>query len=187
MRIWTLVLGASLLGAGAVAVACSSSSSSGPSNEDAGADGGEDSGGDGNMCITPDASVATVDSGNPVWACLQMKCATEMQACACDPVCNDAIGMALLQSANDAGAATGLLTMAVYGHTSDPPIVTLGTCLAGASPMCGGPTISDGGEGGTTAGEGGADGGGEAGETTEGGGEGGGDGGGEGGADGGGD
>jgi hypothetical protein len=111
MRIWRFFLGASLLGAGAMAVACSSSSSPPP------ATGGNDSGGSETSTTPPEeaaapcvpittASPATVDAGAQ-WGCYEKACSAAFTACAADCVCNNA----LLTALNN--IATMGMTMAV--------------------------------------------------------------------------
>ncbi len=179
MRIWHLIAGASLVGAGAFGVACSSSSGGGGTPSEGGAEGGED-GGEGGACTLPSTNVATSDAG-AIWGCLQMKCMTEMMACACDMTCNSAILACAVEGGSNVMDQTTCITNAVMANAaSDPPILMLGTCLATNSKMCGGPAVEAGVEGGAEAGH-------EGGTSEAGGGEGGGSegGGGEGGTDGG--
>jgi hypothetical protein len=100
MRIWKFLLGVSLLGAGATAVACSSSSSPVSTTTDAATDTstvtpGEDAAAEAaGPCVTLSESPATVDGGSQ-WACFQKTCATVFAACAADCVCNNALVTAL--------------------------------------------------------------------------------------------
>src|ERR1700753_4341598 len=90
---------ASLLGAGAVAVGCSSSSSGSPpaSGDDASmtsdAPASPDTGTeDAATPCTPvsDASAATIVTGSASWDCYESKCSTSLTACGADCTCNNA-------------------------------------------------------------------------------------------------
>jgi hypothetical protein len=128
---------ASLLGAGAVAVGCSSSSSgSPPAGDDASTatdapattpdTGTEDA--PATPC-TPvsDASAATIVTGSPSWDCYESKCTTSLTACGADCECNNAILTALNCIAMDAGTTT-----ACFGPVSssaEPATTAVLTCL----------------------------------------------------------
>jgi hypothetical protein len=174
MRMWRFVLGASFLGAGAVAVACSSSSSSSsPAGDDASADApsSEDAGGaEAAACVANSMSVATLDGG-ATWGCIQAACdSMGLSACAADCVCNNAI-LSALACVQTMGAANTMscFTTALTAAESDTAVQGLLSCLEAKSASCGGPAI-DGGEAGTTSHDGGEAGTSEAG-TSEGGGE----------------
>lgn len=100
MRIWKFLLSVSLLGAGATAVACSSSSSPASTVTDAATDTstgtpGEDAAAEAaGPCVKVSASPATVDGGSQ-WACFQTHCTAAFAACAADCVCNNALVTAL--------------------------------------------------------------------------------------------
>ncbi len=101
MRIWRFLLGVSLLGAGATAVACSSSSSGTPSGgTDAATDTstvtpGEDASAEAaGPCVALSVTPATVDGGSQ-WACFQTHCTAAFAACAADCVCNNSLVGAL--------------------------------------------------------------------------------------------
>jgi hypothetical protein len=111
MRIWKFLLSVSLLGAGATAVACSSSSSPATGGNDAATDTGVVTGEDAaaeaaGPCVLLPASPATVDGGT-AWACYQKTCAAAFATCAADCVCNNALVTAL------SNIATMGMTMAI--------------------------------------------------------------------------
>jgi hypothetical protein len=161
MRMWRLVLGVSVLGAGAVAVACSSSSSSGsPAGDDAG-DGAvatDDGGGGEAAACTPAPgamNVETLDAGT-AWGCLQTACKTALTGCAADCDCNNAVNAALLCLA-DAGAMpsaakqTACFTPPLTAIATNPNITPLVMCLQGTgATTCGTASGGDGGDAGAT-------------------------------------
>ena len=179
MRMWRYVLGASLLGGGAFAVACSSSSSTATPGEDAG---GTDGGGGGDAvadapatpaCDAAAVNVATFDSGSSSWSCIQAACySMGFSACGMDCTCNNAL-LSALACVNAKGAAiTSAEEMACFStpimaNLSDTAVSGIVSCLEAQSPKCGGPAI-DGGEAGTTDG-GGSEGGEGGGSTSDGG------------------
>jgi hypothetical protein len=176
MRDWKWWAGAALLGAGAVAVACSSSSSN-PSDggtPEAGVDTGaesvdtgapSDGGGDGDAAMaTCEASTmnsATIMSG-PAWTCLEMVCKTSLTACAADCECNNAVLTALecVVTAGGSGA-TPAQTAACFTSNLGPLIngpqgsivMPVATCLMTMSQGC----AEQGMEGGTDGGSDGGD------------------------------
>jgi hypothetical protein len=157
MRDWKWWVGAALLGAGTVAVACSSSSSS-PGNggpAEAGVDTGpvsdgtgavSDGGGDAAMatCEASTMSSATIQSG-PAWTCLEMVCKTSLTACAADCQCNNAV-LAALECVVAAGGANATMAQTTVCFTSnlgplfngpDAPIAgPVGMCLMTMSQAC---------------------------------------------------
>jgi hypothetical protein len=178
MRDWKRWASAALLGAGAVAAACSSSSS-GPSDggtAEAGVDTGavsdgtgdvSDGGGDAAMttCEASTASSATIRSG-PAWTCLEMVCKTSLTACAANCECNNAVLTALeCVVANGGASATPAQTAACFTSNIGPLIsgpegsivAPLATCLMTMSQGCAAQGVEGGTDGGPS-GEGGTDG-----------------------------
>jgi hypothetical protein len=107
-------------------------------------------------------SVATVDAGSTVWSCLEGKCGTQLTACAADCPCNNGVAMALMciqgMGGQDASAAimqTCFTSGSLGPLASKMDVSMLFSCLLMNSPMCGGASFPDAGEGG--AGEGGGD------------------------------
>jgi len=152
---------ASIVGAGAAEIGCSSSSSGSPSSpEDAAtptadtgttADTGsstEDAGTDAAPCVSVDASAATIVTGSPSWNCYEQMCATSLAECAADCTCNDAVLGALECVAADGGSTTTCFAgLASAGASPGASMDTL-NCLVGPASVCqtadGGP-IGDGG------------------------------------------
>jgi hypothetical protein len=167
MRIMRFLFGASLVGAGAVAIACSSSSPApsggGEGGTEASTSSGSSSGGSSTSsssgmaeaapCTLVAANPETIDGG-ALWACYQKTCATSLTACAADCVCNNGFITALMNIAM-MGQSTAMSQLTTAAGV-DTAAGTVGTCLLMAltSGTCGGAT---GGEGGT---EGGSEGGG---------------------------
>ncbi len=162
MHTWRLILGASILGAGAVAVACSSSSSPAAPGDDGGADGASDDGGGGDTgaaACTPAPGamdIATFDAGAS-WGCLQAHCGPSFTACAASCACNNAVNAALL-CLSDAGAMPSMskqvacFTPPLTPIASEPTVAMFLQCLEGAGAMaCGTASGSDAGDAGTTA------------------------------------
>ncbi len=160
MAMWRWVLGASVVGAAAVAVACSSSSGgpSGTPGDDGGSDGASDDGG--GMTCTPVSTLnaATIDAGAG-WGCLQTACSASLTACGADCLCNNAIINGLL-CVEDAGATSAAdqamaLTKCLTGtigpiYGTNMAAMNAGTCLSGMGKTACSPPSTDGGEGGTT-------------------------------------
>jgi hypothetical protein len=158
---------ASIVGAGAAEIGCSSSSggSSSPP-EDSGtadtstppADTGstEDAGGEAAApCVTVDASAATIVTGSPSWDCYEQMCATSLAACAADCPCNDAVLGSLQCVANDGGSTTVCFTpLSTLSGAMEAASTAVLNCLVGPASVCqmadGGP-IGDGGTPGTDA------------------------------------
>jgi hypothetical protein len=173
MRKWRFILGASVIGIGAVAVACSNSSSGGGGgNEDGGDSGGTTSegggGGDAPACTPVDASVTTIDGG-ALWACFNTTaaCGAELMACANDCICNSAMIAALLCVADAGGASAPANAMTTCvtqqlgmapGAATDSTIAPLLGCLTGKGRNACEPATEGGAETGTS--EGGGEGGG---------------------------
>jgi hypothetical protein len=179
MRDWKWFAGAALLGAGAVAAACSSSSS-GPSDggtAEAGVDTGAavdtgaipdtgavtDGGGDvaTATCEASTMNSATITSG-PAWTCLEMVCKTSLTACAADCECNNAVLTALECVVMAGGSsATPAQTTACFTSNLGPLISSpdapiagpVASCLMTMSQGC----AMQGMEGGTDGGDGGGD------------------------------
>ena len=110
---------ASIVGAGAAEIGCSSSSggSSSPPEDSGTADtstppadtGSTEDAGGGDAaptCVTIDASAAKIMTGSPVWDCYEQQCATALTECAADCTCNDAVLSALQCTADDGGSQT---------------------------------------------------------------------------------
>jgi hypothetical protein len=140
---------ASIVGAGAAEIGCSSSSGGSSSPEDSGtadtstppADTGttEDAGGDAaTPCVTIDASAATIVTGSPVWDCYESMCATALAACAADCLCNDAVLSALQCTATDGGnQQTCFAGLASLSGAMEPAGTATLECLVGdASVPC---------------------------------------------------
>jgi hypothetical protein len=162
---------ASILGAGAAEIGCSSSSSGGttptpPEDASTPVDTGttppEDSGttppsdaGAGPCTPVTDASAATIVTGSPVWDCYESKCATSLTACAADCNCNNEVIESLLCTADGGNSTTcfGLVT----GVTT-PPQSDLTTCIV-TNAVCQNATAGDGGTEAGTPSEAGVDGG----------------------------
>jgi hypothetical protein len=152
---------ASIVGAGVIEIGCSSSSSTAPpGGPDAAADSGGEDGGEEAAVVpcTPlsDASVATTNFGSTTWACTQMKCATDLQACAADCACNNALLTALACTADAGAMATMAQTFACFTPALSVPSapMDLSACLISASQSCAGFVIdggTDGGDSGTAA------------------------------------
>jgi|SRR5581483_6825085 len=164
MKVWKLFAGASLLGAGALAIACSSSSSSGgpPAGDDAG-DGStatDDGGGDA-ACVKNAMSIATLDGGS-MWGCVQTTCdSMGLSACAADCVCNNAIVASLACIQAKGATITGSQTMACFttnlgGVATETAVAGFIPCLTKAGMSCAGIGVEGGTEGGSgDAGDGG--------------------------------
>jgi hypothetical protein len=132
MRMWRIFLGASLVGAGAVAAACSSSSPSPAKTtvSDAASDvveTTEDAASEAAPCVAVAASPATVDGG-AVWGCFQAACKSQLTACAADCVCNNAYITALMGAAANMSMASTLIEMA---GSADMAAMTALTCIGG--------------------------------------------------------
>jgi hypothetical protein len=154
---------ASIVGAGVIEIGCSSSSSTAPSGgPDAAVDsgGGEDGGEEAAVPCTPlsDASVATTNFGSTTWACTQMKCATDLQACAADCACNNALLTALSCTAEAGATPTQAETFACFTPALSVPSapMDLSACLISAGQSCAG-FVVDGGTDGAAATDGGSD------------------------------
>ena len=143
---------ASLFGAGAVGVGCSSSSSGSPAASDDASTmsdsptttpdtGTEDA--PATPC-TPvsDASAATIVTGSASWDCYESKCTTSLTACGADCECNNAILTALNCIAMDAGTTTACF--GPVSMSSAPTTAAVLTCLL-ANAQC----MNPGGDGGT--------------------------------------
>jgi hypothetical protein len=155
MRMWRLVVGASFLGAGALALACSSSSS--PPAATGGTDsGGSDDGGGGGeeaaveaaACTPSTMNVSTLDGG-AVWACYQAGCnAMGLTACGADCVCNNAIlaALACVQTMGES-ASMSCFESALTPVISESAVSGVTTCLEDKGPGCG-LASGDAGEGG---------------------------------------
>jgi hypothetical protein len=152
---------ASIVGAGAAEIGCSSSSG-GSSPEDSGtadtstppADTGstEDAGGEAAACVTLDASAETIAAG-ATWACFQTMCTTSLTACAADCQCNSDVLGALECIASDAGSNITCFG-SVAGSSNAADIAFLG-CLSSMESACmvsdSGTILTDGGTPGTDA------------------------------------
>jgi len=154
---------ASIVGAGAAEIGCSSSSGGSSSPEDSGtadtstppADTGstEDAGGGDTStpCVTIDASAATIVTGSPVWDCYESMCATALAECAADCTCNDAVLSALQCTATDAGSQTVCFAgLASAGASPGASMDTLNCLVGDASVPCQSATAPTG-DGGTDA------------------------------------
>jgi hypothetical protein len=161
MRIWQWLAGATLLGAGAVAVACSNSSGSSSGGTDGGEDvvsagdtgSGSSSGGMEAAACMMGASVATFDGG-AAWSALVTSCMA-LPKCATDCICNNAVLAGLECIAAEGGVGnlmieTACFTSALTPVASNMNAIGVIACLQAAA---GG---GDGGEGGAPA-EGGGD------------------------------
>jgi hypothetical protein len=158
-----IFFGASLVGAGAVAVACSSSSPS-PAKTTGGSDAAEDttttttvedSGTEAAACVPAKVDVATFDSGSSSWSCLQGMCSASIVTCAADCSCNAAIYQALqcvvmagAECAESSACTTNCFTTALTTIASDTAVGPLVTCLTADTAKCGGPVIDGGPEAG---------------------------------------
>jgi hypothetical protein len=141
---------ASIVGAGAAEIGCSSSSSGGttPPVEDAAVTDAPatvvDSGGGGGdssaTCTASPIDTETFDSGSPAWACEQAMCTTSLTACAANCFCNAAITQALTCSEVDgsAGAINDCFTTALTSLTNTDPTdqQTVATCLVATTDTC---------------------------------------------------
>lgn len=166
MRVMRFLFGASLVGAGAVAIACSSSSGGPSGGSEAGADTGSTSSGSSSSggsstssssgmaeaapCMPITANPGTLDGG-ALWACYQAACKSQLAACAGECVCNTAFDTALsaIQMMGQSSATTELTTASGVSTIAG----NVGTCLlmTQTSGACGAPVP----EGGTEGGEGG--------------------------------
>jgi hypothetical protein len=129
MRASSWLLGSSLLIVLAAA-ACSSSSGTprdgGPTDSGSHADGGADA------CTPIGISAATIDAG-AFWGCFQQACSSQLDACAADCNCNNAIVTAL------ACVATGGSMFSCFSSaaSTNANAQAVGICLLGASGTCG--------------------------------------------------
>jgi hypothetical protein len=158
MKVWKLWAGASLLGVGALAIACSSSSSGGGGGggDDAGDAAATDDGGDGGgtPCTAMTGNAATVDGGSG-WGCLETNCNTELTACAANCLCNNAIlnGLGCVAEAGltdplaQANKLTSCLTATISPIISETPVTPLVTCLQGKGKTACAPAGYEGGTG----------------------------------------
>jgi hypothetical protein len=163
MRVMRFLFGASLVGAGAVAIACSSSSGGPSGGSDAAADtstssgsssssGGSSTSSSSGMaeaapCMPIAANPGTLDGG-ALWACYQAACKSQLAACAADCLCNTAFDTALQAIAMmGQSSATSELTTASGVSTAAGNV---GTCLlqTQTSGACGAPAAEGGTEGG---------------------------------------
>jgi hypothetical protein len=154
---------ASIVGAGAAEIGCSSSSGgSSTPPEDAATPGDtgttadtgaiEDAGGGdaAPTCVAIDASAATIVTGSPVWDCYEAMCGTALTECAADCTCNDAVLGALQCTANDAGSQTVCFAaLATAGASPGASMDTLNCLVGDASAACQGATAPTGDGGGT--------------------------------------
>lgn len=88
------------------------------------------------VCIDASVSIATFDSGDPVWACFQKNCndgGSTLNACAADCTCNSAFVKALMCVA-DGGDQTTCFTPAVTSGMVG--INWYSTCYAGFMKVC---------------------------------------------------
>jgi len=149
MRMWRSLLGASLLGAGAVALSCSSGNLGNGGSADAASEGSavleagapqqtitaheagntaEDGGAaEAAVCAPAPVDVATYDAGSSIWACMQVMCQSSLAMCAVDCVCNAAI-YASLQCVPMMGAecvdSSSCITGCFTATLNDPPAVS---------------------------------------------------------------
>jgi hypothetical protein len=173
VRIWLVSISA--LAAVAGTVACSSDDTTTPPKDsgtpmdstttDTGTGGGDakaDTGGpkdavaEAMACIDASRNVATFDSGDQRWACVQAYCAGEggLPACGNDCLCNSAISRALT-CVVDGGDQTACFT----GELGNGGTVAAGfvACLVASQMPCGVGDAGAPGEGGHEGGEGGGD------------------------------
>jgi hypothetical protein len=166
MRVMRFLFGASLVGAGAIAIACSSSSGGPSGGSDAAAETGStssssSSGGSSTSsssgmaeaapCTPVAANPETLDGG-AVWACYQAACSKQLTACNADCVCNSAFINALQMIQAMGGSMAVAMSQLQTASAADTPAGTVGNCLlmTQLSGACGGT-----GDGGAT--EGGSD------------------------------
>jgi hypothetical protein len=83
----------------------------------------------GGACLPVAESVATIDSGGPVFGCYQTACASELRGCAADCVCNGAITSALACVVADAGSAQSCFYPPILRNAANTAVRAVGTCL----------------------------------------------------------